>query len=114
MCRFIRYIVLYILVSCLVGWLLCNIDPDKTYTWYSGIWHGMFFISNFIRSWFTDALYKAESYTAAYNVFCGSLLAFLYSRFSLATMPEEDDFDVVYGIPSCFTKKCDEWNNNEK
>lgn len=66
---FIRYIVLYILVSCLVGWLLCNIDPDKTYTWYSGIWHGMFFISNFIRSWFTDALYKAESYTAAYNVF---------------------------------------------
>ena len=66
---FIRYIVLYILVSCLVGWLLCNIDPDKTYTWYSGIWHGMFFIPNFIRSWFTDALYKAESYTEAYNVF---------------------------------------------
>ena len=66
---FIRYIVLYILVSCLVGWLLCNIDPDKTYTWYSGIWHDMFFISNFIRSWFTYALYKAESYTAAYNVF---------------------------------------------
>lgn len=69
MCRFIRYIVSYILVSCLVGWLLCNIDPDKTYTWYSGIWHGMFFIPNFIRSWFTDALYKAESYIAAYNVF---------------------------------------------
>ena len=45
------------------------IDPDKTYTWYSGIWHGMFFISNFIRSWFTDVLYKAESYTEAYNVF---------------------------------------------
>lgn len=34
----------------------------------------------------------------------GSLQAFLCSRFSLATMPEEDDFDVVYGIPSCFTK----------
>ena len=27
------------------------------------------FVGAFIRSWFTDALYKAESYTAAYNVF---------------------------------------------
>ena len=26
------------------------------------------------------------------------------ARFSLATMPEEDDYDVVCGIPLCFTK----------
>uniref|UniRef100_UPI003077603C hypothetical protein n=1 Tax=Segatella sp. TaxID=2974253 RepID=UPI003077603C len=41
---------------------------NKTYTWYSGIWHGMFFIPNFIRSCIGDALYKANEYTTAYNV----------------------------------------------
>ena len=52
-----------------LGWLLCDIEPDTEYTWYSGIWHGLFFVINFIRSLFTDALYKAEEYTSAYNVF---------------------------------------------
>lgn len=60
---------IYILVSCFIGWLFCDIDPDESYTWYSGIWHGMFFVPNLIRSWFSDALYKAEDYTSAYNVF---------------------------------------------
>jgi hypothetical protein len=59
---------IYIAVMCLVGWLFCDIDPEKTYSWYYGIWHGIFFISNLIRSWFGDALYKANSYTSAYNV----------------------------------------------
>mgnify|MGYP003400363497 CR=1 FL=1 len=44
-------IFVFIFLSCFIGWLLCDIDPNKTYTWYSGIWHGMFFIPNFIRSW---------------------------------------------------------------
>ena len=47
-------ICIYIAVSCLVGWLLCDINPEKT--------------SNLIRSWFGDALYKANYYTDAYNV----------------------------------------------
>ena len=47
---------------------IAHIDPNKTYTWYSGIWHGMFFIPNFIRSCIGDALYKANEYTTAYNV----------------------------------------------
>ena len=59
----------YILACCLVSWLFCDIDSKKTYSWYAGIWHGIFIIPNFIRSLFTDALYKAEHYTAAYNVF---------------------------------------------
>lgn len=59
----------FILSCCLIGWLFCNIDPDKTYSWYAGIWHGMFIVPNFIRSIFTDALYKAENYKTAYNVF---------------------------------------------
>lgn len=40
-------IFVFIFVSCFIGWLLCDIDPNKTYTWYSGIWHGMFFYSEF-------------------------------------------------------------------
>jgi ABC-type antimicrobial peptide transport system permease subunit len=62
-------LVVTIFVYSLLGWLLCDIDPYQEYSWYSGIWHGMFFIANWIRSWFGDALYKAESYTTAYNVF---------------------------------------------
>lgn len=37
--------------------------------WYTpGIWHGLFFIPNLVKSWFGDTLFKAESYTLAYNV----------------------------------------------
>lgn len=63
--RLITSVVVYFCAA----WLLCDIEPDKTYTWYSGIWHGMFFIVNIIRSMFTDALFKATDYTTAYNVF---------------------------------------------
>lgn len=62
-------ILITVLVYCFVGWLFCNIDPGETYSWFSGIWHGIFFIPNLLRSIFTDALFKAQSYTDAYNVF---------------------------------------------
>lgn len=76
-------ILITILVYCFLGWLLCDIEPDKEYTWYSGIWHGLFFVVNFVRSWFTDALYKVEIYTTSYNVFYWifsifSVLGFLF------------------------------------
>ncbi len=72
-----------VLVYCFLGWLLCDIKPGEEYTWYSGIWHGLFFVVNLVRSWFTDALYKAEIYTTAYNVFYWifsilSVLGFLF------------------------------------
>ncbi len=60
-------ILIYVCVSMFFGWLLCDIDPEKTYTWYSGIWHGLFFIPNLIRSWFSDAIFKANYYTTGYN-----------------------------------------------
>ena len=56
-------------IYCFLGWLLCDISPYEEYEWYSGIWHGSFFLINLVRSWFSDALYKAELYTTAYNVF---------------------------------------------
>ena len=49
--------------------LLCNIDPEVQYGWISGVWHGMWFLPNLVRSWFSDVLFKAELYTSAYNVF---------------------------------------------
>ena len=55
--------------GCLFAHWVCNIDPFETYSWYSGIWHGTFFIPNLVRSWFGDTLYKAELYTTGYNVF---------------------------------------------
>ena len=63
-----------VLVYCFFGWLLCDIDPGKEYTWYSGIWHGLFFVVNLIRSWFTDALYKAE-YTQQLTMYSTGFLA---------------------------------------
>ncbi len=62
-------ILIQFLVYCFIACLLCDIEPGKEYTWYSGIWHGLYFTVNFVRSLFTDALYKAEIYTTAYNIF---------------------------------------------
>lgn len=62
-------ILITIAVYSFFGWLLCDIEPGKEYTWYSGIWHGLFFVVNWVRSWFSDALFKADVYTASYNVF---------------------------------------------
>ncbi len=80
-------IITYILICMFFGWLLCDIEPSKEYSWYSGIWHGLFFIPNWIRSWFGDALYKAENYTTAYNISWWiftilSTISFLFGSFS--------------------------------
>ena len=36
-------IIFTVLVYCFVGWFLCDINPDKYYTWYSGIYTGYHF-----------------------------------------------------------------------
>lgn len=59
----------FVLVLSLIGWLLCNIHPGETYSWYSGIWHGLFFLPNYIRHLIWGVPFKAELYTTAYNVF---------------------------------------------
>ena len=58
----------YYLLGIVIAKFFGDIDPEKTYTWYSGIWHGMIFIPNLVRSWFGDALYKANYYTTGYNI----------------------------------------------
>ncbi|TCN68883.1 hypothetical protein [Acetobacteroides hydrogenigenes] len=65
-------IVFYIgifLVFCLLSIKICYINPDKTYTWYSGILHGILVIPHWIISWFLDDIYcKAPNSTTAYSL----------------------------------------------
>lgn len=56
-------------ITCAGAAWLCDIEPNKTYTWYSGIWQGLFCIPNWIRSFFDgDVLCKANAYTTGYNI----------------------------------------------
>ena len=73
--NFIKYVFAFVFVvgtvvavACLVASWICDIDPTRSYSWTGGIWHGLFFIPNWVRSLFCDALYKANAYSAGYNV----------------------------------------------
>lgn len=58
-----------LLIFCLLTIKICHISLDKTYTWYSGIWHGIFVIPHWIVSWFSDDIYcKAPNSTTTYTV----------------------------------------------
>ncbi|MFZ4798902.1 MAG: hypothetical protein ACOYMA_15485 [Bacteroidia bacterium] len=57
------------LAFCFLTIQICYIDPNKSYTWFSGIWHGLFIIPHWIVSWFSDDIYcKAPNSTTAYSV----------------------------------------------
>lgn len=57
------------LAFCLLTVKICYIDSNKSYTWLSGIWHGLFVIPHWIVSWFSDDIYcKAPNSTTAYSV----------------------------------------------
>jgi hypothetical protein len=65
---FFFYISIF-LAFCLLSTKIAYINPDKTYTWYSGIWHGIFVIPHWIISWFSDDIYcKAPNSTTAYSI----------------------------------------------
>lgn len=79
-------ILIQVAVMCFIGWLLCDIEPYEKYSWYSGIWHGLFLPVNFIRSLiFDDVLYQAVRHTTAYSVFYWifgvfSILSFVFGN----------------------------------
>jgi hypothetical protein len=57
------------LAFCLLSTKLSYINPDKTYYWYSGIWHGIFVIPHWVLSWFLDDIYcKAPNSSTAYSI----------------------------------------------
>lgn len=61
---------LAISLAMLIAKLLCNINPDESYSWISGIWHGLFVIPNYARSVLSpEILYKAVEFTSLYNIF---------------------------------------------
>jgi len=62
-------VIVYLFLNIVFALWLCDIDPEKSYFWISGIWHGLFFLPNFILSMFTDHTFKAETYSGAYNFF---------------------------------------------
>lgn len=58
------------LAFCLLSTKICDINPEETYSWYSGIWHGIFVIPHWVVSWFSDDIYcKAPNSTTAYSIF---------------------------------------------
>ena len=66
----ISKVVLPLFIGVILACFLCNIHYAETYSWLSGIWHGMFFIPNYIRHIYDPfTLYKATSYTAMYNFY---------------------------------------------
>ena len=70
------------LAFCLLSTKLCYINPEKSYKWYSGIWHGIFVIPHWVMSWFTDDIYcKAPIRTTAYHIWWW--ISFIFLGFSI-------------------------------
>ena len=59
------------LIFCFISIQLCDIKINKEYTWYYGIWHGIFVFPKWIFSFFVDLpiYFKAPDSTLAYKIF---------------------------------------------
>lgn len=63
-------IVIVLSIEVGIAWLICNIDASDTYSWISGVFHGLFVVPNFVRHLFSnDILFFAENHTIAYTIF---------------------------------------------
>ena len=61
--------ILGICLAFLLTWIF-NINPEKEYGWFAGLWHGSWAPYNWIRSLIFDDIYvKAPLHTTAYNWF---------------------------------------------
>ena len=48
---------------------LCNIDPEETYSWISGVWHGIFVVPNYVRYLMnSEIMYKSADNSTMYNI----------------------------------------------
>lgn len=53
-----------------IACLICNIDASDSYSWLSGLFHGLFILPNYIRYLYDDdILWYANFHTTAYVVF---------------------------------------------
>ena len=72
-------IILFIVIYYLVAYFFCSIDPNVSYSWYYGIWHGLFLFPNAIMGLFSDSIYsKAPQGTTAYYVFYYVTIVIVY------------------------------------
>jgi len=63
-------VIIPLIIGVILACCLCNIHDNETYSWLSGIWHGIFFIPNLIRNLINpDILFKAAHYTTMYNIY---------------------------------------------
>jgi len=70
------------LAFCLLSTKICYINPEESYKWSSGIWHGIFGITHWVMSWFTDDIYcKAPIRTTAYHIWWW--ISFIFIGFSI-------------------------------
>lgn len=61
--------IIAVVAYCLAAYFFCSINPEETYTWYSGLWHGLFWIPNLMMSLFSDSIYfKAPNCTTMYTI----------------------------------------------
>ena len=92
-----------LLIGVLLACFFCNIFDNEAYSWLSGIWHGIFFVPNYLRHLTdSDVLYKATNYTFMYNIYwwiCSIIsvatalpyaLFVLFAPIVAFTTPEED------------------------
>lgn len=62
------YTLLVFIIVCFLSTVICDINPDVSYTWYSGIWHGLFVVPHWVVSWFSEeTLLKAPIRTSGYT-----------------------------------------------
>ena len=66
------------MVGCLIAEKICFIRSDIRYEWYSGIWHGLFVIPNWILSnLFDKNVYcQAPNHTSGYVFYWWLMLVF--------------------------------------
>lgn len=69
-----------------IAYFWCEVKPAEDYSWLYGIWHGSYFIPNWVISFFQDdRLCRAVEYTSSYGIFwwiC-AVLTSIYTFFLL-------------------------------
>lgn len=73
------------LIFCFLSLQLCDININKEYSWYSGIWHGIFVVPKWVFSFFIDApiIFKARNSSIGYSIFWWIFLIFFSFSFLL-------------------------------
>lgn len=67
---FILPVIIVLGVEVGLAWLICNIDASDSYSWISGILHGLFIVPNYLRhSIDNNVLWYAQNHTTAYSIF---------------------------------------------